>query len=215
MPFGLANAPAVFQQGIHKILSRAKILYVIIYMDDILISFNTSKDGLKRLEEVLRLLGEAGLTFKMEKCSFFQERIHFLGFEIDKSGIRPGNQKTQVVSRFPPPHNQHEVRGFFRRFIKGFVLIARPLTDLLKKDITWQWGVSQQNAFEKLLVEKPFLALYDYNAETQLHTDASKFGLGGILLQRTGNGDKLHITVLELTRTNKSSIHLSLKLLPS
>lgn len=196
VPFGLANAPAVFQRAIHKILSRAKVGYVVIYMDDILIPSKTFEEGLVRLKEVLDLLREAGLTLKMEKCNFFQERIDFLGFEIDKDGIRPGIQKIEAVSKFPAPQNQHEVRrflglaSFFRRFVKGFALIARPLTNLLKKNIPWQWGDAETESFEdikRLLTERPLLALYDHTAETQLHTDASKFGVAGILLQRKGS----------------------------
>lgn len=88
MPFGLANAPAVFQRAIHKILTKSKAPYVIIYMDDILIPSRTFDEGLERLENVLCLLREGGLTLKMEKCNFFQEKVHFLGFEIDEAGIR-------------------------------------------------------------------------------------------------------------------------------
>lgn len=196
MPFGLANAPAVFQRVIHKILNKTKVPFVIIYMDDILIPSKTFDEGLQRLEQVLSLLLDAGLTLKMEKCNFFQEKIVFLGFEIGKFGIRPGEQKTQAVSKFPVPRNQSDVRrflglaGFFRRFVKDFALLARPLTNLLRKDTAWHWAESQQNAFDtlkRLLVERPILALYDHRAETQLHTDASKFGLGGILMQKNGN----------------------------
>ncbi|KAG6462530.1 hypothetical protein O3G_MSEX013320 [Manduca sexta] len=196
MPFGLANAPSVFQRVIHKILNKTKVPYVIIYMDDILIPAKTFDEGLVRLEEVLKLLQGAGLTLRMEKCNFFLENIVFLGFEVDKTGIRPGNQKIQAVSMFPTPQSQNDVRrflglaGFFRRFVSGFALLAKPLTELLKKDVSWQWSKSQQNSFDTLkgvLVERPVLALYNPNAETQVHTDASKFGLGGILLQRTGS----------------------------
>lgn len=196
MPFGLANAPAVFQRVIHKILNKTKVPFVIIYMDDILIPSRTFDEGLQRLDQVLSLLANAGLTLKMEKCNFFQDKIVFLGFEIDKHGIRPGEQKTQAVSKFPTPRNQSDVRrflglaGFFRRFVKDFALLARPLTNLLRKDTAWHWADSQQNAFDtlkRLLVERPILALYDHKAETQLHTDASKFGLGGILMQKSGN----------------------------
>ncbi|CAH2218043.1 jg26686 [Pararge aegeria aegeria] len=195
VPFGLANAPAVFQRVVHKILSKSKVGYVVIYMDDILIPSKSFEEGLGRLEEVLGLLRGAGLTLKMEKCSFFQERVNFLGFEINKDGIKPGSQKTEAVSKFPTPRNQHEVRrflglaSFFRRFVKGFALVARPLTNLLKKNISWQWGQAEVQSFEtikKLLSDRPILALYDHNAETQLHTDASKLGVAGILLQRKG-----------------------------
>ncbi|XP_063624953.1 uncharacterized protein LOC134796705 [Cydia splendana] len=194
MPFGLANAPAVFQRVMHKVL--AKIKYVVIYMDDILIPAASFEEGLTRLEEVLSVLQQSGLTLKKQKCNFFQQSIEFLGFEISKEGVKPGLQKVQAVSKFSVPTNQHDVRrflglaSFFRRFVKDFALIARPLTSLLKKDTPWRWTSIEANAFESLqkrLVERPVLALYDHTAETQLHTDASKMGLAGILLQRSGS----------------------------
>lgn len=197
MPFGLVNAPSVFQRTINKILSEAKIKYAIVYMDDILIPAKDFSEGLQRLEEVLGLLKKGGLTLKLSKCHFFQSQIDFLGFEVSCKGIRPGTRKTDAVSKFPEPKNQHEVRqflglsGFFRRFIKGYALIASPLSDLLRKDSPWKWGESQQRAFndiKKMLTERPLLALYDPKAETQLHTDACKSGVAGILLQADANG---------------------------
>ncbi|XP_028165519.1 uncharacterized protein LOC114356506 [Ostrinia furnacalis] len=196
MPFGLANAPAVFQRVMHKVL--AKVKYVIIYMDDILIPSASFDEGLARLEEVLNVLQQSGLTLKKQKCNFFQKSIEFLGFEISKEGIKPGLQKVQAVSRFSTPTNPHDVRrflglsSFFRRFVKGFALIARPLTSLLKKDTPWRWTSEEDEAFETLkshLIKRPVLALYDHAAETQLHTDASKVGLAGILLQRSSSSE--------------------------
>ncbi|XP_049875596.1 uncharacterized protein LOC126373483 [Pectinophora gossypiella] len=197
MPFGLVNAPSVFQRTINKILSEAKVKYAIVYMDDILIPAKDVCEGLQRLEEVLQLLKKGGLTLKLGKCNFFQSRIDFLGFEVSGEGIRPGTKKTDAVSKFPTPTNQHEIRqflglsGFFRRFIKGYALIASPLTDLLQKDSIWVWGETQQRAFDNiktLLTRRPLLALYDPKAETQLHTDASKNGVAGILLQANADG---------------------------
>lgn len=194
VPFGLANAPAVFQRAIHKVLSKSRVGYVVIYMDDILIPSKTFEEGLDRLGEVLKLLKDAGFTLKMEKCHFFRERIDFLGFEIDSNGVRPGLSKTEAVSKFPTPSSQHDVRrflglaSFFRRFVKGFATIARPLTSLLKKDIPWRWNDSEAQAFQTIkekLTDRPVLALFSHTAETQLHTDASKLGVAGILLQRS------------------------------
>lgn len=197
MPFGLVNAPSVFQRTINKILNDAKVKYALVYMDDVLIPSKDFAEGMQRLEEVLILLRDGGLTLKLSKCKFFFETIDFLGFEVSSEGIRPGSRKTDAVSKFPTPTNQHELRqflglsGFFRRFIKGYAIITTPLTDLLKKDTPWIWGTTQEDAFQKvrqLLIDRPVLALYDPKAETEIHTDASKVGLAGILLQRNSDG---------------------------
>ena len=195
MPFGLTNAPSVFQRAMNKILS--KIDYTLVFMDDILIPARTFDEGLRRLDEVLNIFREANLTLKLEKCFFFYKQIDFLGFEVSGSGIRPGSRKTVAVSNFPVPKNVHDVRrfiglaSFFRRFVKDFSLIARPLTDLLKKQFQWKWTDEHTSAFETLkskLIERPLLALYDSKFETELHTDASKYGIAGILMQRSQDG---------------------------
>lgn len=198
MPFGLVNAPSVFQRTINKILKEAKIKYAVVYMDDVLIPSKDVAEGMQRLEEVLQLLREGGLTLKLSKCNFFLKSIDFLGFEVSASGIRPGSRKTDAVSKFSRPSNQHELRrflglsGFFRRFIKGYAVITATLTDLLKKDVNWAWGLDQEESFVKikgLLVQRPLLALYDPTAETILHTDACKDGLAGILIQCDSEGN--------------------------
>lgn len=197
MPFGLVNAPSVFQRTMNKILADAKVKYAIVYMDDILIPAHNFQEGLERLTEVLDLLRKGGLTLKLSKCHFFYQTIDFLGFEVSSQGVRPGNKKIESVANFPSPKNQHEVRqfmglaSFFRRFIKNFAVIARPLTDLLRKNNSWKWSNEQQSAFEELktaLVNRPVIALYDPSAETQLHTDASKLGIAGVLLQKGPEG---------------------------
>lgn len=194
MPFGLVNAPSVFQRTMNKIIQNSPVsAYTIVYMDDILIPASSYEEGLIRLEEVLKLLSQNGLTLKLSKCNFFFNSIDYLGYEVSSEGIRPGSVKTKAISEFTPPRNVHEVRrflglaSFFRRFVRGFAVIARPLTALLKKDSPWRWGNEESEAFDNLkraLVERPVLAVYDPTYETQLHTDASKIGVAGILLQK-------------------------------
>lgn len=197
MPFGLANAPSVFQRAMNKILAKSKVDFAIIFMDDVLIPARSFEEGFERLEMVLQLLHEAGLTLKLKKCNFFYREIDFLGFQVSGEGIRPGSRKTLAVSSFPVPKNVHDVRrfiglaSFFRRFVKDFALIARPLTDLLKSNFVWRWNDEHVKAFETLkqkLVERPILALYNVKLETELHTDASKLGIAGILLQKHNDG---------------------------
>lgn len=216
MPFGLANAPSVFQRAMHKILGKARVNYVIIYMDDVLIPARSFEEGLTRLEEVLNLLKEGGFTLKLEKCKFMHKTIDFLGFEICADGVKPGAQKTNAVSRFPVPLDQRDVRrflglaSFFRRFIRNFAVVAKPLTSLLKKDSTWVWGDSQKAAFNALkeqLTVRPILALYDRNLETQLHTDASKLGVAGILLQKHDEVWRVVSYYSRQTSTDEQKLH--------
>lgn len=197
MPFGLTNAPAIFQRVLNKVLDHLRFNTVVLYMDDILLPSHTFTDGMQKLEAVLDKIKNAGLTLKLGKCDFFQPTILFLGFEVSREGIRPGKQKTEAVKCFPEPKNVHNVRqflglaSFFRRFIQNFAGISRPMSKLLKKNQDWQWGPEQIEAFQKLrdmLVSRPILALFDQKATTELHTDASKHGVGGILLQKQVDG---------------------------
>ncbi|CAH2109089.1 unnamed protein product [Euphydryas editha] len=202
MPFGLANAPAVFQRMMNHVLGQVRFNKATVYLDDLLIFGKTPFECISRLEEVLKLLENAQLKLNLSKCSFLQTKIDYLGYEISAAGMRPGSAKIQSVVDFPLPQNVHNMRQFlglgsyFRKFIQSFAQIAYPLTKLLKKNATWEWTTEQEDSFDVLkskLIERPVLALYDPTAKTELHTDASKVGIGGILLQRpTGSQDSFH-----------------------
>lgn len=201
MPFGLANAPAVFQRMMNHVLGPARFDKATVYIDDVLVYGKDPNEALARLDEVLKLLDDANLKLNLSKCRFLQNNIEYLGYQICSDGMRPGEAKTRCVQEFPTPENVHAVRQFlglvsyFRKFIRGFAEIASPLTKLLKKDSRWEWTESQQQAFSALksrLVTRPVLSIYDHSAVTELHTDASRLGIGGILLQRPqGNDDSL------------------------
>lgn len=132
----------------------------------------------------------------MSKCNFFQSQIDFLGLEVSAEGIRPGSRKTDAVSNFPTPNNQHEIRqilglsGFFRHFIKDYALITSPRDRCITKG--FRMGIARYTTmcslFKTILTQIPLLALYDHNAETQLHTNACKDSVAGILLQANTNG---------------------------
>lgn len=192
MPFGLANAPAVFQRMVNKILGSRRFEYALAYLDDVLIPSKSVNEMFERLEDVLKLFREYGLTLKLSKCRFFDTTVSYLGYDISSKGIQPGEAKMLAVKEFPKPRNVHEIRqflgltGYFRKFIQGYGEIARPLTSLLKKEAVWQWTDTEDRAFSLLkdkLVARPVLALYDPTLETELHTDASSLGIGGILMQ--------------------------------
>lgn len=193
MPFGLVNAPAVFQHMINKTLGKDRYELAMPYMDDILSPATTIEDGLDKLKKILDALRQAGLTLNLQKCHFFENTLEYLGFEVSDQGLRPGQRKIDAVASFPTPTTVHQVRqfiglaSFFRRFIPNFASIAKPLTMLTKSNTPWSWTEDQRGAFETIkaqLTQRPLLALYDPSYLTEVHCDASKLGLGGILLQR-------------------------------
>lgn len=208
VPFGLANAPSVFMRLINKIVDLVRVdrqrscvasqnkqdcTEILAFLDDILIPSIDIDSGLNLLQSVLSVFGKQHLKLNMKKCAFLQTNITYLGHEISSEGIQPGDLKLTAVSKFPTPQNVHQVRQFiglcsyFRKFIKNFAILARPLTELTKKNENWNWGDAQTKSFETLkneLCKKPVLSLYDRELPTEIHTDACKQGLGAILLQR-------------------------------
>lgn len=198
MSFGLCNAPAVFQKAMNAILAPVIHKCAEVYIDDVIIWSENIDECLVNLRKVLELIRQAGVKLKRHKCSFLTETVEYLGHMVSGGEIRPAPHKLSAVADFRTPENVHELRQFlglssyFRKFIKGFATIARPLTLLTKKNVPWSWGTDQNNALEtlkRLLTSDPVLTIYSPKRETQIHTDASKVGLGGVLLQRSENGE--------------------------
>lgn len=196
MPFGLTNAPAVFMRMMAKIANKMKPLKCSVYLDDVMLPTSSVKESLENIHIFLKLLEDEGLTINLKKCVFFAKNISYLGHEIDAAGIKPGTKKVAAVKEFSAPSNVTEVRrflglsGYFRKFIANYSIIAKPLTNLLMKDSTFEWTQTQEDAFQLLkskLCSEPILVLYDHNAEHELHTDASAVGLAGMLIQITPN----------------------------
>ena len=192
VPFGLTNAPAVFQKIINKILGKLRFNKVLVYLDDILIPGKTITDTLDTLQEVLTLFQKSDLTFKLDKCYFLQTKIEFLGYEISNSTIKPTDHKICAVEKFPVPQNIQNVRqflgltGYFRKFIPKYAEKSKPISMLLHKDTEFVWGKLQQDAFDTLknsLIKKPVLEIFDNELECRVYTDASRIGIAAILAQ--------------------------------
>nr|CAI5831076.1 unnamed protein product [Callosobruchus analis] len=192
MPFGVSNAPITFQRLINNLFVELRD-QISLYLDDILISSGTIEGGLNILKRVLEILKNANLKLNIEKCYFFETSIDYLGYEVSLEGIKPGRQKINAVANFPKPKTLHQLRQFlgltsyFRKFIKNHAMIISPLSNLLKKDVSWTWAAEQEDAFneiKQLLTSRPVLSIYDPKLETELHTDASSSGIAGILLQK-------------------------------
>ncbi|KAH8405575.1 hypothetical protein KR215_003217 [Drosophila sulfurigaster] len=192
-PFGFRNSPAIFIRFVNHVFQKLINEDVLdLYMDDIIIHAVTADECLRKMERVFNKSAEFGLKIKWKKCHFLQTKIHFLGHIIEDGKIKPGIEKTKAIGKFPAPQNIKALQsflgliGFFRKFIRGCSQIAKPLTDLLRKDESFRMGSAELQSLQKLkdaLTSEPVLIIYDRDASTELHTDASKDGFGVTLLQ--------------------------------
>ena len=189
-PFGLSQAPAYFQRLIHEVLKG--ITFAFGYLDDILIFSPDNKTHLEHLEIVFQRLREADLKLKASKCNFFKKHIQYLGHLVSGEGIEPLPEKLEAVRKMPPPTTPKEVRqflglvGYYRKFVPKFADIARPLTNLTKLDIPYEWTTRCQEAFEflkEMLLKEPILKYPDPSKPYTLFTDASKFAWACVLTQ--------------------------------
>lgn len=192
MPFGLKNAPATMSRAMDKIFAKQNRKSCLVYLDD-LITFSKDFDShYNNLSEIFKEMAVWDLKLKPSKCYFAQEHVSYLGHLISADGIIPDPDRTSAFAEFPIPKNVRGIRSFlgfasfYRRFIYNFSKIAQPLNRLLKKDIKFNWGVEQQQAFETIkrkVLNPPVLAHYDPKADLILRTDACTYGLGGHLIQ--------------------------------
>lgn len=197
MPFGLKNAPATFQRLMGKVLAGLPQTVCMDYIDDILVVGNTFERHLENLEAVLQRLQAAGLKLKTQKCAVGRREVMYLGYVISPEGIRTDPKKTHAVTEFPTPTNVSQLRSFvgltsyYRRFIKNYARIARPLHALTGKNQPYVWTGECQAAFEelkRLLTMAPVLVFPDFKCPFILETDASLEGLGAVLAQRKEDG---------------------------
>lgn len=165
--------------------------FILVFFDDILIYSKGWQDHLQHLEMVFNLMMEHKLLVMKCKCSFGVSKIEYLGRFIVANGVSTDPQKITAVEQWPKPENIKQLRGFlglggyYRRFIKNYGLISKPLTDLLKKD-GFYWNTEADQAFIKLkgaLTSHPVLALPDFNKVFVVETDASGKGVGVVLMQ--------------------------------
>ncbi|KAL0401378.1 UNVERIFIED_CONTAM: Retrovirus-related Pol polyprotein from transposon [Sesamum latifolium] len=192
MPFGLTNAPATFSTMMNQVLHGFLDEFVVVYLNDIVIYSRTLAEHIEHLRQVLARLREYELYAKVSKCSFAQETISFLVHIVERGRIRMDPKKVQAIEEWKPSSDVHDLRSFlglanyYRRFVKSYSEIARPMTDLLKKTETWNWTPQCQESFNRLkraMVTDPVLALPDMLKPFVVETDASDFALGGVLMQ--------------------------------
>ena len=198
MPFGLCNAPTMFQHLMQNTLGELNLTYCVIYLDDIIVFGHM--EHLECLHVVFERFWEFNLKLKPSMCLFFQSEIMYLAHHISQRGILPSQENVQAMQEFPMPETYMQVCAFcglvghYRRFIKGFINIAHPLYDVLGKEVKMGPVDLPPEAQEAMNILKgkvqsaTVLVFPDFNKPFLLEMDASKEGLGVVLFQKQSAG---------------------------
>ncbi|KAL0549424.1 hypothetical protein IC582_013906 [Cucumis melo] len=193
MSFGLTNAPAVFMDLMNRVFREFLDTFVIVFIDDILIYSKTEAEHEKHLRMVLQTLRDNKLYAKFSKCEFWLKQVSFLGHVVSKAGVSVDPAKIEAVTGWTRPSTVSEVRsflglaGYYRRFVENFSRIATPLTQLTRKGAPFVWSKACEDSFQNLkrkLVTAPVLTVPDGSGSFVIYSDASKKGLGCVLMQQ-------------------------------
>jgi hypothetical protein len=195
MAFGLRNAPATFSRLVSRLLLGLED-FSAAYLDDILIFSETWQDHVKHLRAVFTRIQNAGLTLNQEKCEFAVAEIDYLGHHIGLNKVQPREQKVTALLNFPRPTNRKQLQqflglaGYYRKFIPHFADISAILSDLLKKDVKFEWKSDVDKAFldiKSRLASRPILRPPDFSLPFHLSVDASNTAIGATLFQQIEN----------------------------
>ena len=174
MPFGLTNAPVAFMDLMNRVFQSYVDQFVVVFIDDILVYSKDQEDHDTHLRVVLETLRKEQLYAKLSIDDFWLGEVSFLGHIILEEGIRVDPKKIEVIIEWKPPRNVMEVRsflglaGYYRRFVKGFLMTGAPMARLLQKNVRFEWSEKCQASFEKLkafLIEAPVLTQPTYGKE--------------------------------------------------
>ncbi|KAL0551238.1 hypothetical protein IC582_010324 [Cucumis melo] len=191
--FGLTNAPAVFMDLMNRVFREFLDTFVIVFIDDILIYSKTEAEHEEHLRMVLQTLRDNKLYAKFSKCEFWLKQVSFLGHVVSKAGVSVDPAKIEAVTGWTRPSTVSEVRsflglaGYYRRFVENFSRIATPLTQLTRKGAPFVWSKACEDSFQTLkqkLVTAPVLTVPDGSGSFVIYSDASKKGLGCVLMQQ-------------------------------
>lgn len=198
MPIGLCNAPSTFQSLMNSVFYDYLDAFVVVYIDDVLVFSRNEDDHIRHMDMVLARLNEHKLYVNQNKCDFMKDRVEFLGLDVSNRGISINEARVKAVLNWPTPKSVSEIRSFigllqyFRRFVKHFSAIARPLTDLTRKNSNVSnWNKECDEAFNRLkkcLTQAPILVSPDWTKPFRCHVDAMQTAVGGTLTQRENDG---------------------------
>lgn len=199
LPFGINVAPNSFSRMMALAFSGLPPENAFIYMDDLIVIGTSVKSHLINLENVFKICRRYNLKLNPEKCEFFRPEVTFLGHSCTEHGLRPDSKKLEAIDKYPRPHDKESCKRFtafanyYRRFIRNFADIVRPLNKMTKKKSTFNWSLDCEVAFNKIrgvLKSKHVLAYPDFTKDFLVTVDASTFACGAVLSQMHGDQDR-------------------------
>lgn len=222
VPFGLQSSPIAWLYTINRVLRDFSHKKIFCYMDDIIIHENNDNQNLILIKTILKQLIKFNIKLKPEKCNFLQKSVTYLGYKISDKGLEIDESKMRCIKEYPKPKNIKEVMRFcgftsyYRKWIFNFAKIAKPLYNLLKKEVNFEWNSNCENAFQTLklaLITPPVLAFPNFELDFILATDASNIACSGILSNRENKTERpiqYFSRSLNETQSKYSAIELEL-----
>lgn len=199
MPFGLKNAPATFQRMMNVVLVGLAGVICLVYMDDIIVFSYSLQEHCTNLNKVFEALKKANLKVQLDKSEFLRKEVSFLGHVVNEEGVMPNPEKIEVIRNWPIPKTVKDIKsflgtlGYYRKFIKDFSRITKPLTQCLRKDEKVEHTPEFLKSFNKckeILSSSAILTHPDFESTFILTTDASKYAIGAVLSQGPIGRDK-------------------------
>jgi hypothetical protein len=176
---------------VNKAISEAQLQELVgAFIDDLATGGATHEEAAVRAGDMLRMLSAKGLKAGADKIYLGLEQMPFLGYLLEKGGMKPDPEKVAAIKRLLAPQTRTQLRsflgltGYYREFVRGYALIARPLTTLLQENNPWEWNANCQQAFDRLkelLMTEPILAMPEPDRPFVVHCDYSHVALGAIL----------------------------------
>ena len=199
LPFGLKNAPSTFQRVMDNVLREHIGTICLVYMDDIIVFSTSLTEHIDNLSKIFKTLQKHNLKVQLDKSELLKQEVAFLGHIVTSEGVKPNPDKIQIIKNWPLPKNEKELRGFlgilgyYRKFIKDFAKIAKPLTNALRKgeEISHSKDfIDSFNQCRNILTGSNILQYPDFTKQFILTTDASNYAVGAVLSQGVIGSDK-------------------------